>query len=115
MCFIALKRLQDTFGNPTKIVTSFRQRLNCHPIPTLEQPDSFTVHSNFLTTLVDTFEQLTFLHDICSTTNDQQALRKLPTENRLAWIRHAVSSGLKRPTTKDVILWLREFAIDWLQ
>ena len=73
MYFIALKRLQDTFGNPTKIVTSFLQRLNCHPIPTLEQPDSFTVYSNFLTTLVDTFENLTFHHDICSTTNVQQA------------------------------------------
>ena len=83
MYFIALKRLQDSFGNPTKIVTSFLQRLNCHPIPTLEQPDSFTVYSNFLTTLFDTFEQLDFQHDIRSTTNVQQALRKLPTETRL--------------------------------
>ena len=77
MYFTALKRLQDSFGNPTKLVTSFLQRLNCHPIPTLEQPDSFTVYSNFLTTLVDTFEQLDFQHDIRSTTNVQQALRKL--------------------------------------
>ena len=111
MYFTALKRLQDSFGNPTKIVTSFLQRLNCHPIPTLEQPDSFTVYSNFLTTLVDTFEQLNFQHDIRSTTNVQQALRKLPTETRLAWNRHAVSSGLKQPTLNDVTLWLREFAL----
>ena len=33
MYFIALKRLQDTFGNPTKIVTSFLQRLGSHPSP----------------------------------------------------------------------------------
>ena len=111
MYIIALKRLQDSFGNPTKFVTSFLQRLNCHPIPTLEQPDSFTVYSNFLTTLVDTFEQLDFQHDIRSTTNVQQALRKLPTETRLAWNRHAVSSGLKQPTLNDVTLWLREFGL----
>ena len=111
MYFTALKRLQDSFGNPTKIVTSFLQRPNCHPIPTLEQSDSFTVYSNFLTTIVDTFEQLDFQHDIRSTTNVQQALRNLPTETILPWNRHAVSSGLKQPTLKDVTLWLREFAL----
>ena len=102
MYFIALKRLQDTFGNPTKIITSFLQRLSSHPSPSLRQPDSFTAYSNFLTTLVDTFEQLNFQHDICSTTNVQQALAKLPTETRLAWNRHAVSSGLQRPTLKTL-------------
>ena len=69
------------------------------------------MYSNFLTTLVDTFEQLDFQHDIRSTTNVQQALRKLPTETRLAWNRHAVSSRLKQPTLNDVTLWLREFAL----
>ena len=60
MYLIALKQLQDSFVNQTKIVTSFLQRLNCHLIPTFEQSDSFTVYSNFFTTLVKTFEQLDF-------------------------------------------------------
>ena len=111
MYFIALKRLQDTFGNPTKIITSILQRLSSHPSPSLRQLDSFTAYSNFLTTLVDTFEQLNFQHDICSTTNVQRALAKLPTETRLAWNRHAVSSGLQRPTLKDITSWLQEFAL----
>ena len=86
-------------------MTSFLQCLNFHPIPTVEQPESFTVYSNFLTTLVDTFEELDFQSVLCSATNVQQALRKLPTETRLAWNRHAVSSGRKQPTLKDVTLW----------
>ena len=111
MYFIAPKRLQDSFGDPTKIVTSFLQRLNCHLIPSFEQPDYFTVYSNFLTTLVDTFEQFDFQDDIRSTTNVQQALRKLPIETRLAWNRPGASSGLEQPTLKDVTLCLREFAL----
>ena len=46
MKIIALKRLKQTFENQTKNVTSFLQRINWHPISTLERPDSFTVFSN---------------------------------------------------------------------
>ena len=112
MYFIALKRLQDTFENPSKIVNSFLQRLSSYSSASLRQPDTFTAHSKCLMTLVDTFEQLNFQHDICSTTNFRQALAKLPTETRLAWNRHAISSRLKRPTLKVITFLLREFALD---
>ena len=69
-------------------------------------PESYTHLSAFLLTLVDTFQQLGFNHDIHSTTNLNQALNKLPTPVRLDWNKYALEKFSLQPSLKDLSEWL---------
>ena len=79
----ALNRLEEHFGNPNRIVNAFLDKLSQFKPPNLTVPESYTQFSAFLLTLVDTFQQLGFNHDIHSITNLNQAFNKLPTPVRL--------------------------------
>ena len=82
----ALARLEEHLGNPNRIgVNAFLEKLSHFRPPNLTIPNSYTQFPAFLLTLVDTFQQLGFSHDIHSTKNVNQALNKLPTPVRLEW------------------------------
>ena len=106
----ALARLEEHFGNPNRIVNAFLEKLSHFRPPNLTIPDSYTQFSAFLLTLVDTFQQLGFNHDIHSTTNVNQALNKLPTPVRLEWNKHVLERSLLQPSLKELSEWLLIYA-----
>ena len=93
---LALNRLEEHFGNPNRIVNAFLDKLSPFKPPNLTVPESYTQFSAFLLTLVDTFQQLGFNHDINSTTNLNQALNKLPTPVRLDWNKYALEKFVRK-------------------
>ena len=103
---LALQRLRENFGNTNRIVNnSFLQRLTNFKPPNLAQPESYMQFSAFLLTLVDTFEQLGFVHDICSTTNLNTALAKLPDPVRLEWNRFVIDKDYDQPSLRHLAQW----------
>ena len=64
----ALSRLQEISGNSKRVVTAFLDKLSHYfRNPNLSKVDSYTQYSSFLLTLVDTFQQLGFFHDLTPT------------------------------------------------
>ena len=106
----ALARLEEHFDNPNRIVNAFLEKLSHFRPPNLTTPDSYTQVSAFLLTLVDTFQQLGFNHDIHSTTNVNQALNKLPTPVRLEWNKHVLERSLLQPSLRELSEWLLIYA-----
>ena len=106
----ALSRFKSTYGKPDRIVMSFLQRLQTFRQPSTDDPNSITNYANFLSSLVDTFTQLNFLHDIHSTVNLTSALLKLPADVRLNWNRHVLSQNIKDPSLRNFAPWLQNFA-----
>ena len=107
---LALQRLRENFGNTNRIVNSFLQRLANFKPPNLAQPESYMQFSAFLLTLVDTFEQLGFVHDICSTTNLNTALAKLPDPVRLEWNRFVIDKDYDQPSLRHLAQWFQRYA-----
>ena len=106
----ALNCLEEHFGNRNRIVNAFLDKLSQFKSPNLTVPESYTQFSAFLLTLVDTFQQLGFNHDIHSTTNPNQALNKLPTPVRLDWNKYALEKFSLQPSPKDLSEWLSIYA-----
>ena len=73
-------------------------------------PNSITNYANFISSLVDTFTQLNFLHDLHSTVNLTSALSKLPADVRLNWNRHVLSQNIIDPSLRNFAPWLQNFA-----
>ena len=90
----ALSRLQEHFGNSKRIVNAFLDKLSNFTNPNLSKPESYTQYSSFLLTLVDTFQQLGFIHDLHSTINMNIALTKLPNPFRLKWNRYVLEKTM---------------------
>ncbi|XP_063728597.1 uncharacterized protein LOC134856162 [Symsagittifera roscoffensis] len=107
---LALQRLRENFGNTNRIVNSFLQRLANFKPPNLAQPESYMQFSAFLLTLVDTFEQLGFVHDICFTTNLNTALAKLPDPVRLEWNRFVIDKDYDQPSLRHLAQWFQRYA-----
>ena len=63
----APSRLQEHFGSSMRIVNAFLDKFSNFRNPNLSNPESYTQYSSFLLTLVDTFQQLGFIHDFQST------------------------------------------------
>ena len=78
--------------------------------PTFEQPTSFKDFSKFLSTMVDTFNQICFHHDLQSTANVEQVLKKLPITARLEWNCHSLAAKVERPTLSQIAEWIEEYA-----
>ena len=106
----AIEKLRSNFGKPTKVVSEFLLHLQRLQHPTFEQPTSFKDFSNFLSTMVDTFKKLCFHHDLQSTANVEQVLKKLPITARLEWNRHALAAKVERPTLSRIAEWIEEDA-----
>ena len=106
----ALQRLENDFGNPTKIVTSFLRRLDAISGPNLRHTRSYKDLANFLQTMVDTFTTLGFQHDLHSTTNVQTVLSKLPTPCRLEWNRYNLQCNIRQPSLIDLNNWFNKYA-----
>ena len=106
----ALDRLEDEFGNATKIVTSFLRRLDQFTGPNLRHNRSYKDLSHFLQTMVDTFTTLGFKHDLLSTTNLQTVLQKLPPQCHLEWNRYIIEKGKKQPSLIDFVRWFKAYA-----
>ena len=81
----AINRLQEHFGNPKRIVNACLEKISSFKAPNLAYPESYTQFSSFLLTMVDTFSQLGFIHDLHSTTNLNIAFAKLPNPVWLEW------------------------------
>ena len=96
------QKLENDFGNPAKIVTSFLRRLDHINSPTLRQNRSCKDLANFLQTMVDTFTTLGFHHHLHSTTKVQTVLGKLPTPCRLEWNRYNLQQNLRQPSLIDL-------------
>ena len=94
----ALRRLQVHFGNPKRILNAFLEKLNRSKSPNLSHPESYTHFSSFLLTMVDTFQQLGFIHDLHSTTNLNVALAKLPNPVRLEWNKFVLEKDFQQPS-----------------
>ena len=98
----ALNRLVENFGNPNRITNAFLDKLSQFKRPNLTVPGSYTQFSAFLLTLVDTFQQLGFNHDIHSAPNLNQALNKLQLSVRLDWNKYALKKFSLQPSPKDL-------------
>ena len=103
----ALHRLQEHFGNPKRIVNAFLEKLNRFKSPKLSHPESYTQFSSFLLTMVDTFQQLGFVHDLHSTNNLNVALAKLPNPVRLEWNKFVLE---KEPSLQILSDWLLNYS-----
>ena len=106
----AIEKLRSKIGKPTKVVSEYLLHLQRLQHPTFEQPTSFKDFLNFLSTMVDTFKQLCFHHDLQSTANVEQVLKKLPITARLEWNRHALAAKLERPKLSRIAEWIEEHA-----
>ena len=106
----ALNRLEEHFENPNRIVTAFLDNFLQFKPPNLTVPENYIQILAFLLTLVDTFQQPVFNHDIHSTTNLNQALSKLPTPVRLDWNKYALEKFSLQPSLKDLSEWLSIYA-----
>ena len=60
--------------------------------------------------LVDTFQQLGFIHDLHSTINMNIALTKLPIPVRLEWNRYVLEKTMTQPSLKALAEWLLNYA-----
>ena len=98
----ALNRLVENFGNPNRITNAFLDKLSQFKPPNLTVPGSYTQFSAYLLTLVDTFQQLGFNHDIPSAPNLNQALYKLPLSVRLDWNKYALEKFSLQLSLKDL-------------
>ena len=106
----ALSRLQEHFGNSKRIVNAFLDKLSNFRNPNLSNPESYTQYSSFLLTIVDTFQQLGFFHDLHSTINMNIALTKLPNPVRLEWNRYVLEKTMTQPSLNAVAEWLLNYA-----
>ena len=106
----ALHRLQEHFGNPKRIVNAFLEKLNRFKSPNLSHPESCTHFSSFVLALVDTFQQLGFVHDLHSTTNLNLALAKLPNHVRLVWNRFVLEKDFQQPSLQILSDWLLNYS-----
>ena len=106
----ALHRLQEHFGNPKRIVNAFLEKLNRFKSHNLSHPESYTHFSSFLLTMVDTFQQLGFVHDLHSTTNLNVALAKLPNPVRLEWNKFVLEKDFQQPSLQILPDWLLNYS-----
>ena len=106
----ALNRLEKHFGNPNRLVNAFLDKLSQFKPPNLTFPESCTQFSAFFLTIVVTFQQLGFNHDIHSTTKLNQALNKLPTPVHLHWNKYVLDTFSLQPSSKDLSEWLSIYA-----
>ena len=81
----ALLHLKDWVGNPLRIVKFFLDRINSIRSPGLNNRKIYISSWTFLSTLVDTFKELDFVHVISSTTKLSLVLAKFPSPIRLEW------------------------------
>ena len=72
----ALSRLQEHFCNLKRIVNAFLEKLSNFRNQNLSNPENYTQYSSFLLTLVDTFQQLGFIHVLHSIINLNIVLTK---------------------------------------
>ena len=106
----ALSRLQEHFGNSKRIVNGFLDKLPNFRNPNLSNPESYTKYSSFLLKLVDTFQQLGFIHDLHSTINMNIALTKLSNPVRLEWNRYVLEKTMTQPSLNALAEWLLNYA-----
>ena len=106
----ALSRLQEHFGNSKRIVNAFLDILSNFRNPNLSNPERFTQYSSLLLTLVDTFQQLGFIHDLHSTINMNRALTKLPNPVRLEWSCYVLEKTITQPSLNALADWLLNYA-----
>ena len=106
----ALHRLQEHFGYPKRIVNAFLEKLNRFKSPNLSHPESYTHFSSSLLTMVDTFQQLGFVHDLHSTTNLNVALAKLPNPVRLEWNKFVLEKDFQQPSLQILSDWLLNYS-----
>ena len=76
----------------------FFDKLSNFRNPNLSNPESYTQHSSFLLTLVDTFQQIVFIIDLHSTINMNIALTKLQNPVRLEWKRYVLEKIITQPS-----------------
>ena len=105
----AIHRLQEHFGNPKRIVNAFLE-MNRFKSPNLSHPESYTHFSSFLLTMVDTFQQLGFVHDLHSTTNLNVALAKLPNPVRLECNKFVLEKDFQQPSLQILSDWLLHYS-----
>ena len=106
----AIHRLQEHFGNPKRIVNAFLEKLNRFKSPNLCHPESYTHFSSFLLTMVDTFQDFRFVHDLHSTTNLNVALAKLPNPVRLEWNKFVLEKDFQQPSLQILTDWLLHYS-----
>ena len=94
----ALHRFQEHLGNPERIINAFLEKLNSFKSPNLSHPKCYIHFSSFLFTMVDTFQQLGFVHDLLSTTNLNVVLAKLPNRIRLEWNKFVLEKDFQQPS-----------------
>ena len=103
----AIHRLQEHLGNLKRIVNAFLEKLNRFKSPNLSRGLHF---SSFLLTMVDTFQQLGFVHDLYSTTNLNVALVKLPNPVRLEWNKFVLEKDFQQPSLQILSDWLLHYS-----
>ena len=106
----ALHRLREHFGNPKVIVYAFLEKLNRFKSPNLTHPESYTHFSSFLLTMVDTFQQLRFMHELPSTTNLNVTLAKLHNLVRLELNKFVSEKDFKQPSLQILSDWLLKYS-----
>ena len=104
----SLNRLQELFGNPKRILTEFLEKL--FKAPNLAHPESYTQFSSFLLTMVDTFSQLDFIHDLHSTINLNVALAKLPKPVLFEWKKFVLEKNYQQRSLQTLSEWLLDFS-----
>ena len=106
----AKNRLQEHFGNPKRIVNAFLEKLSSFKAPNLAHPENYTQFSSFVLTILDTFSQLGFIHDLHSTTNLNVALAKLPNPLWLEWNKFVLEKNYQQPSLQTLSEWLLNFS-----
>ena len=101
----ALASLEEHFGSLNSLFNAFLETPTHRRYFNLTIPDSYTQMFNFLFTLVGTFHQLQYNHDMHSTTKVNQNLNMLPTPVSLEWNKHS-SEGIASTVAKKFSIWI---------
>ena len=106
----AINRLQEHLGYPKRFVNAFLEKLSNFTAPNLAHTESYTQFYSFLLSMVDTFSQLGFIHDLHSITNLNVALAKLPNPVRLERNKFVLEKNYQQPSLHTLSEWLLNFS-----
>ena len=103
----ALETLEK-FGLPQAVVGAYLNKLATYAAVKMHSSESIISYASTISSLVNTFQSLSYESDHRSASLFNQAVSKLPPNLREGWFLHTVKRNLYRPTLLDFKTWLQE-------
>ena len=109
---VALKELEEEFGNPSAVVKANMDRLLKTPAPKEGHLDSLYQLSTDLHAAVNVLRSQGYTADLAASTNVTSVAAKLPPSLVWRWGEHVFAMEPRQPTLADLDTWLRALIAD---